>query len=121
MVRRLALPVKWIAPFVWLFAFSVWGQEGQSAAKPDSPTAAKPDPQTAPKPELITSVNLDSFRHILQAMGFECTWDKDKDGKLEDYFIFRAEGYKIITSVPTPDYIALVNIFTTKISPDAIT
>jgi len=73
-----------------------------------------------PQPELITSVSLESVEKLLQGMGFECTWDKDQSGKLKDYFLFRAEGYKIVVKVPSPGYIWLFNVFTDKLPLDAV-
>lgn len=88
-----------------LFGLTAWGQ---SATKP---AAAQP----ADKPEIITSMTLESFQRLVQGMGFECTRGKDDKGKNEDYFSFRAEGYKVAAQVPSPEYVYLVNVFTDKI------
>ena len=106
--------------FAALFCFATFGQEAQSAAKPDSPPDGKPDSQPTAKPEIITTATLESFQRICQGLGFECTRDKDKDGKLGDFIVFRAEGYKVVASVPSPDYIMVANIFTSRLPLDVI-
>jgi hypothetical protein len=61
---------------------------------------------------LITSMTLEVFQKIVQGMGFECTRDKDVNGKDETFFRFQAEGYKVAAFVPDPTFIELYNAFT---------
>ncbi|MDQ1469353.1 MAG: hypothetical protein QOJ99_833 [Bryobacterales bacterium] len=63
---------------------------------------------------LIRSMTLEDFQKLVQAMGFECNREKDAAGKPESYFIFRAEGYKVVGQVPASTIISLFNIFTDK-------
>jgi hypothetical protein len=71
--------------------------------------------QTAPTPaapsELITTITLEDLQHRVQAMGFECTRGKDDSGNLNNFFVFKAEGYKVAVFVPKPSVIELDNIF----------
>lgn len=98
--------------FVGLCAVHVCGQDSQSATKLQ--------PQSAATPEIITSLTLERFQATLQAMGFECIREKDAQGKLESYFIFRAEGYKVVAEVPSPEYGYLANVFTEKLKPEFV-
>lgn len=89
-----------------LFGGSIFGQV---------PPAGGAKPQVRPEAEIVSSLTLESFQQIVQGMGFECTRDKDESGKLQDYFVFRAEGYKVVARVPTNEYAYLFNIFTDKV------
>jgi hypothetical protein len=91
------------------------------ASAPQAPQKeAKPESQSAAKPEIITGMTLEGFQSIVQAMGFGCTRDKDDKGKLENFFIYRAEGYKVVAQVPAPGYIYLSNLFTAKLKPELV-
>jgi hypothetical protein len=61
---------------------------------------------------IFTSMTLEQFQKIVQAMGFECTRGKDANGKDDTFFAFRAEGYKVAAFVPDPSYLELYNAFT---------
>ena len=58
--------------------------------------------QTAPEGantanrQVILTFTSKSFQLIVQGLGFETTRGKDDAGKENDYFSFRAEGYKVI-------------------------
>ena len=80
---------------------------------PKSPNASAADSIVkAPDGTIFTSMTLEQFQKILQAMGFECTRNKDTSGKDEEYFTFRAEGYKVAAFVPDPTFLELYNAFT---------
>jgi hypothetical protein len=103
-----------VLAFVWLFGFSVLGQEPQSAAKPESQSEEK-------KPEIITSMTLESFQRMIQGMGFDCTRGKDDKGVPDDYFMFKAEGYDVGAEVPVPSsYLYLFNVFAAQMPPEFI-
>ena len=108
MIARPIKSLRWLVPLVWLFGFTVLGQEPRSAAKPVEAA------QAAAKPEIITNMTLEKLQSIIQAMGFEVIRDKDKDGKPDSYISFRAEGYTVGAQVPTSEFIWLYNVFTDK-------
>jgi len=105
---KMAVPVLFLSGVCGL----VYGQSQQPASKSE--------PAAAPQRELIGSTSLEAVQKLLQGMGFECTRDHDVNGKLQNYLVFRAEGYKIVAKVPSPGYIWLFNIFTDKLPLEAV-
>ena len=87
-----------------LFSAMAVGQE----PKPSNATG------TATKTDhtIITSMTSAEFQQIVQAMGFECTRGKDEAGKENEFFTFRAEGYKVAAFVTAPSFVTLYNSFT---------
>jgi phosphoribosylanthranilate isomerase len=91
--------------YAWILTASIWGREFHPA----------PKPELVAKPEIITNATLDLVQQILQQMGFECTQTRD-DHQSEPYLIFRAEGYKVVAAVPSPEIIWLYNVFSDKLT-----
>jgi hypothetical protein len=91
---------------IWLLGFGALVQPARS--------------QSADKPEIISVMPLESFQKLVQGMGFECTRNKDDKGNLEDYFVFRAEGYKVGAKAPSEEYVYLFNVFTDKVPIDLV-
>jgi hypothetical protein len=71
---------------------------------------------TKTDPTVVTSMTVGSFMQLVQGMGFECSRGKDKDGKEDDFFIFQAEGYKVIGAVGD-GYIQLAQLFSPTTPP----
>jgi len=76
--------------------------------------------QTAPAPmaetktvttEMITAVTVDSVQKRIQAMGFDCTRGKDDKGQDNNFFVFKAEGYKVIVFVPATTTVEVDTVF----------
>jgi hypothetical protein len=76
--------------------------------------------ETPPLPEpsaVISTITLQGFQRIVQAMGFDITGTKDADGKPNDYFYFQAEGHRVVVSVTDGTVVYLLNITTGKFLP----
>jgi hypothetical protein len=112
MISKVTTSIMSVAA-VWLFGFSLLGQEPQSAVKPD-------ESQSAAKPDIIPTMTLDSAQRIIQAMGFEVTRAKDDKGQPGTYLSFKAEGYIVYAQAPVPDFIWLYNIFSDKATPETV-
>jgi hypothetical protein len=102
-IRRTA---GWMMAGLWLSCFIITARsQAQTQAAGKAPGAA-----------LISSVDLETLQKMVQALGFECTRGKDGAGNPDNYFVFRAEGYKVVGQVPTPDTISLANVFSDKLT-----
>jgi hypothetical protein len=86
-----------------LFSATAVGQ----TPKPGNAT----DTATKTDRAIITSMTSESFQQIVQAMGFQCTRDKDNAGKEDAFFTFRAEGYKVAAFAHDPSFLQLYNAF----------
>ncbi len=62
---------------------------------PAAASAQTASPTTATR-EVILTFTSKSFQQIVQSLGFDTTRNKDDKGKDEDWFSFRAEGYKVV-------------------------
>jgi hypothetical protein len=67
---------------------------------------------------VISTITLEGFQKIVQAMGFETTSDKDANGQPVNYFYFQAEGYRVVASMNVND-VVLLNVTTGKFLPTA--
>jgi hypothetical protein len=81
-----------------------------SLAQSKSTTAVVPAPTassaTGTSSHLVSSLTLEEFQRRVQALGFQCE-RVGTDGKLDEYFTFRAEGRKVAGKMATPEYMEL--------------
>jgi hypothetical protein len=99
--------IRKLTAFVVLLIGASCQASGQSL-----PSTPRPESASVAQPEIITSITLESLQKIVQSMGSECTRDRDQKGNLEKFFIFQAEGYKVVARTPSPGSIWLYNVFT---------
>jgi hypothetical protein len=104
------LAKKPIAIIVLACGYSVFAQQAPNPNTQGSATSK------AAENALFTSMTLETFQKILQAMGFEVTREADKDGKPSDYLYFQTEGYRSVATMNDGD-VALVNVTTGKVVP----
>jgi hypothetical protein len=78
------------------------GAYGQAAAVAQSKTVST---------EVITGVTVESVQKRIQAMGFDCTRGKDDKGQDNNYFVFKAEGFKVIVFVPSSTTVEVDTVF----------
>ena len=84
---------------------------------PQTPAATS----TTTDVRVITSMTSAEFQQTVQAMGFDCARGKDKTGKEDPFFTFRAEGYRVAAfSADDSSYLQLYSGFT-DVSPTLAT
>ena len=101
--------------FVALAVFSLLLVACPSLAQTTGTQAPKASPAVSAKEgnstHMISTVTLEEFQRRVQALGFQCERGST-DGKLDEYFTFRAEGRKLAGKVAAPEYVELFVYYT---------
>ncbi len=71
-----------------------------SSSSPAQTKTANTGPATGSS-QMVSTLSLEDFQHRVQALGFQCERGTT-DGKLDDYFTFRAEGRKVGARMASP-------------------